>query len=86
MTTYNANLAMLTALAAATWWYATTPGGLAERSPGKLTQISRALTLIPACGFLTAAGLAWLSTWAALGVDIEFHCRSRASHIACSIG
>jgi hypothetical protein len=36
------------------------------------TWNSRALTLIPACGFLTAAGLAWLSTWAALGVDIEF--------------
>jgi TMEM175 potassium channel family protein len=67
---YNANLVMLTGLDAATWWYATRPDGLAERLPGKLTQVSRTLTLIPPCGFLLAIGLAWLSTWAALAVDV----------------
>lgn len=70
MAAYNANLVMLTGLDAATWWYATKPGGLAGALPGKLTQVSRALTLIPPCGFLLAIGLAWLSTWAALAVDV----------------
>jgi hypothetical protein len=61
---------MLTGLDAATWWYATKRGGLAGSLPGGLTQVSRELTLVPPCGFLFAIGLAWLSTWASLAVDV----------------
>lgn len=70
MAAYNANLVMLTGLDAATWWYATKPGGLSGTLPGRLTQVSRTLTLIPPCGFLLALGLSWLSTWAALALDV----------------
>ena len=70
VTAYNANLVMLTGLDAATWWYATKRGGLAGSLPGGLTQVSRELTLVPPCGFLFAIGLAWLSTWASLAVDV----------------
>jgi uncharacterized membrane protein len=70
VTAYNANLVALTGLDAATWWYATKPGGLAGTLPGNLKQVSRELALIPPAGFLVATGLAWLSTWVALAIDV----------------
>lgn len=70
MTAYNANLVLVTGLDAATWWYATGSTELAGHLPARLIQVSRELAVVPPAGFLLATGVSWLSTWAALALDI----------------
>jgi uncharacterized membrane protein len=70
MTAYNLNLTFVTGLDAATWWYATGSAGLAGHLPVRLIRVSRALAIVPPAGFLVATGVSWLSTWAALALDI----------------
>jgi uncharacterized membrane protein len=70
ITVYTANLAIVTALDAAAWWYATGRPQLATGMTPRLVRVSRLLGCVPVAGFVLATGLTWLSTWAALAVVV----------------
>jgi len=70
LTAYNANVTVITALDAATWWYAIGPARLADPLPPAFARASRMLSAVPVIGFAVATGIAWLSPVAALVLDV----------------
>ncbi|MEP7022638.1 MAG: TMEM175 family protein [Actinomycetota bacterium] len=68
ITVYAANLAIVTALDGAAWFYATARPQLTERLTPRLIEVSRLMSAVPVVGFVLVSGLAWLSTWAALAI------------------
>jgi uncharacterized membrane protein len=70
LTVYNANLFVICALDAIAWWYAVDGNRLTGRLPPSFARVSTRLAAVPAVGFLLAIGLAWLSSPAALVLDV----------------
>jgi len=70
LTVYNANLAIISTLDAAAWWYAIAGSRLTDRLPAAFARVSTRLAVVPAIGFMLAIGLAWLWAPAALAIDV----------------
>lgn len=70
ITVCTANLAGVTALDAAAWFYATSRPQLTERMTPRLIQVSRVMAVVPAVGFVLACGLARVSIRAGLALVV----------------
>jgi len=70
LTVFNANLAIITELDAAAWWYATGPGHLVDQLPVRFVKVSTLLAAFPAVAFGIAIGFAWLWPPATLALDV----------------
>jgi uncharacterized membrane protein len=68
ITAYTVNLALATGFDGAAWLYATGRARLATDMTPRFLRVSRLLSGFPVVGLLVAAGLAWINTWAGLGL------------------
>ena len=70
ITVYTVDLALATGFDGAAWLYATGRARLATDMTPRFLRVRRLLAGVPVAGLLLATGLAWLNTWAALGLVV----------------